>query len=110
MAYVRGHKNDYVYWAREAGDEDWSYANVLEIFKRIEDWQGPDDPAYRGKGGLFYVQTVPDPNPIAPAMVRSAAAIGIPTFADLNARMMEGPGGCAIVNVAIKEAAGTAFS
>jgi len=103
MAYVRGHKNDYDHWAREAGDDAWSYASVLEIFKHIEDWQGPDDPAYRGKGGLFYVQSAPNPNPIAPAMVRSAAAIGIPTFADLNGRMMEEPGGCAIVNVAIKD-------
>ncbi len=103
MAYARGHKNDYDYWAREAGDDAWNYANVLKIFKRIEDWQGPDDPAYRGKGGLFYVQAAPDPNPIAPAMVKSAAAVGIPTFADLNARLMEAPGGCAIVNVAIKD-------
>ena len=36
-------------------------------------------------------------------MVRSAAAVGIPTFADLNAELMEAPGGCAIVNVAIKD-------
>ena len=68
MAYVRGHKNDYNHWAREVGDEAWGYASVLEIFKRIEDWQGPDDPAYRGEGGLFYVQAAPDPNPIAPAI------------------------------------------
>jgi len=103
MAYVRGHRNDYDTWAREAGDDAWNYANVLKIFINIEDWQGPDDPAYRGKGGLFYVQSAPDPNPIAPAMLRSAAAAGIPTFADLNAELMEAPGGCAIVNVAIKD-------
>ena len=36
-------------------------------------------------------------------MVDGAAAIGIPAFADLNARLMEAPGGCAIVNVAIKD-------
>ena len=40
MAYVRGHKNDYDHWARKAGDDAWNYANVLKIFKRIEDWQG----------------------------------------------------------------------
>jgi choline dehydrogenase-like flavoprotein len=103
MAYVRGHKNDYDHWAREAGDEAWDYANVLKIFKRIEDWHGPDEPAYRGKGGLFYVQPAPDPNPIAPAMVESAVAAGIPAYADLNGRLMEAPGGCAIVNVTIKD-------
>ncbi len=103
MAYVRGHKNDFDYWASEAGDDAWNYDSVLKIYKRIEDWQGPDDPAYRGKGGLFYVQSAPDPNPIAPAMVKAAASVGIPAYADHNGKMMEGPGGCAIANVAIKD-------
>jgi len=103
MAYVRGHKNDYDHWASEAGDEAWNYASVLKIFKRIEDWQGAADPAYRGKGGLFYVQSSPNPNPIAPAMVKAAASVGIPSYADHNGKMMEGPGGCSIPNVAIKD-------
>jgi choline dehydrogenase len=103
MAYVRGHRSDYDAWARAAGDDGWRYANILKIFKRIEDWHGPGDPAYRGRGGLFYVQPAPDPNPIAPAMVRSAAAAGIPSFTDLNGRLMEAPGGCAIMEVTIKD-------
>ena len=103
MAYVRGHKNDYDYWAREAGDDAWNYDSVVNIFKRIEDWQGPADPKYRGKGGLFYVQKAPNPNPVAPAMVKAAASVGIPSFDDHNGKMMEGPGGCAIPNVAIKD-------
>ncbi len=103
MAYVRGHKNDYDYWASEAGDNAWNYDSIVNIFKRIEDWQGPDDPDYRGKGGLFYVQSAPNPNPIAPAMVKAAASVGIPSFADHNGKMMEGPGGCALPNVAIKD-------
>lgn len=103
MAYVRGHKNDYEHWASEAGDKAWNYENVLKIYKRIEDWQGPDDPDYRGKGGLFYVQTSPDPQPIGPAMVKAAASVGIPSYRDHNGKMMEGPGGCSIANVAIKD-------
>ena len=103
MAYVRGHKNDYDHWASEAGDDAWNYDSVVNIFKRIEDWQGADDPEHRGKGGLFYVQTAPDPNPIAPAMVKAAASVGIPSFDDHNGAMMEGPGGCALPNVAIKD-------
>ncbi|MDH3236636.1 MAG: GMC family oxidoreductase, partial [Alphaproteobacteria bacterium] len=103
MAYVRGHKNDYDHWASEAGDDAWNYESILKIYKRIEDWQGPDDPAYRGKGGLFYVQSSPNPNPIAPAMVKAAASVGIPSFADHNGKMMEGPGGCSLPNVAIKD-------
>ena len=103
MAWVRGHKNDFDLWARGSGDPEWGYAHVLEIYKRIEDWQGPADPKYRGKGGLVWVQPAKDPNPIAPAMVAAAATVGIPSFADHNGAMNEGPGGCAIANTRIKD-------
>ncbi|MEC7256326.1 MAG: GMC family oxidoreductase N-terminal domain-containing protein, partial [Pseudomonadota bacterium] len=48
MIWARGHKNDFEFWASETGDEGWSYANVLDIYKRIEDWHGPEDPTRRG--------------------------------------------------------------
>ncbi len=103
MAYARGHKNDYDYWAAEAGDPAWSYRHVLEIYKRIENWQGKPDPAYRGTGGNVWVQPAKDPNPIAPAMVKAAASVGIPAYEDHNGEMMEGPGGCSIANTTIKD-------
>jgi choline dehydrogenase len=103
MAYARGHKNDYDHWAAETADPDWNYEHILSIYKRIEDWQGEDDPRYRGKGGIVWVQSAKDPNPIAPAMVQAAASVGIPSFADHNGKMMEGPGGCAIANTTIKD-------
>jgi choline dehydrogenase len=61
------------------------------------------DPAYRGTGGNVWVQPARDPNPIAPARVKAAAGVGIPTFADHNGAMMEGPGGCSIANTSIKD-------
>lgn len=103
MAYVRGHKNDFDHWAAESGDDAWSYRNVLALYKSIEDWQGTPDPQWRGQGGIFWVQPAKDPNPVAPAMVNAARGVGIPTFADHNGRMMEGPGGCAIANTTIKD-------
>lgn len=103
LAYVRGHKNDFDHWAAEAGDDAWSYQNVLALYKSIEDWQGAPDPQWRGQGGIFWVQPAKDPNPIAPAMVNAARSVGIPSFADHNGRMMEGPGGCAIANTTIKD-------
>ncbi|QRX81671.1 GMC family oxidoreductase [Glaciimonas sp. PAMC28666] len=103
MAYARGHKNDFDYWAAEAGDPRWNYEHVLGIYKRIEDWQGAPDPAYRGTGGNVWVQPANAPNPIAPAMVKAAASVGIPSFDDHNGAMMEGPGGCAIANTTIKD-------
>ena len=51
MAWVRGHKNDWNYFASEADDPAWNYESVLEIYKRIEDWHGAPDPKYRGTGG-----------------------------------------------------------
>ena len=36
MAWSRGHKNDWDYFASEAGDKAWSYESVLNIYRRIE--------------------------------------------------------------------------
>jgi hypothetical protein len=35
MAWARGHKNDWDYFASEAGDPAWSYESVLSICRRI---------------------------------------------------------------------------
>jgi choline dehydrogenase len=103
MIWSRGHKNDWDYFASETGDPAWSYESVLNIYRRIEDWQGEPDAARRGTGGLVFVQPVPDPNPVAPAMLEAAWAAGIPVFADQNGAMMEGKGGCSLANVRIRD-------
>jgi choline dehydrogenase len=103
MVWARGHKNDWDYFASEAGDPAWSYESVLKIYGRIEDWHGAPDPKYRGTGGPVFVQPAPDPNPIAPAMLEGARSVGIPTFENQNGRMMEGAGGCSIMDVRIRD-------
>jgi choline dehydrogenase len=103
MCWARGHKNDWDYFASEAGDPAWSYESVLKIYGRIEDWHGAPDPKYRGTGGPVFVQPAPDPNPIAPAMLKGARSVGIPTFENQNGRMMEGAGGCSIMDVRIRD-------
>ena len=40
MAWARGHKNDWDYFASEAGDPAWNYESVLNTYLRIEDWHG----------------------------------------------------------------------
>jgi choline dehydrogenase len=102
MVWARGHRTDWDYFAAEAGDTGWSYESVLALYRRIEDWGGAPDPAYRGVGGPVYVQPAPDPSPIAPAMVEGARSIGIPTFENQNGRMMEGGGGGAITDVRLR--------
>jgi choline dehydrogenase len=101
MAWARGHKNDWDFFAQEADDPAWSYESVLDIYRRIEDWNGAPDPQYRGTGGPVFVQPAPDPSPIAPAMVEGARSAGIPTFESHNGRMMESAGGASILDVRI---------
>ncbi len=49
MAWARGHKADWNFFAAESGNDAWDYQSVLDIYRRIEDWQGaPDD--RRGRG------------------------------------------------------------
>jgi choline dehydrogenase len=49
MVWSRRHKNDWDYFADEAGDPTWNYESVLGIYRRIEDWQGTPDPFYSKK-------------------------------------------------------------
>lgn len=102
MVWSRGHRNDWDHFANEAGDDAWNYQSVLDIYRSIEDWDGVPDATRRGKGGLVYVQPAPDPNPVAPALLRAAEDFGIPVFADQNGEMMEGDGGCALANIRVR--------
>jgi choline dehydrogenase len=103
MNWARGHKHDWDFFAAESGDAMWNYESVLNIYRRIEDWQGAPDPTRRGTGGLVFVQSAPDPNPIAPAMVEAARSIGIPTFDSNNGRLMEGEGGASLLDARIRD-------
>jgi choline dehydrogenase len=99
MTWARGHKNDWDFFAAEAGDSAWSYESVLNIYRRIEDWHGAPDPVYRGTGGPVYVEPAPDPNPVALAALEAARSVGIPSFENQNGRMMEGKGGASITDI-----------
>src|ERR1700687_2265300 len=102
MAWARGHKNDWDFFAAEARDAAWSYESVLNIYRRIEDWHGAPDPRYRGTGGPVFVQPASDPNPVAPAMLEGARSVGIPTFQSQNGLMMEGNGGASIIDLRVR--------
>ncbi|KAF9327595.1 hypothetical protein BG006_009107 [Podila minutissima] len=45
MMYTRGPKEDYDYWAKEVGDQSWSYKEVLPYFKKSECFHDPSLPA-----------------------------------------------------------------
>ena len=103
MYWARGHKNDWNYFAEEAGDAAWNYDSVLNLYRRIEDWHGAPDPKYRGTGGPMFVQPLLPTSPMGRAMFEGALSLGIPTFENRNGRMMEGNGGCSFVERGIRD-------
>ena len=102
MIWARGHRRDYDEWAAITGDAAWGYDNILSIYKRIEDWHGAQDDARRGSGGPVFVQSAPDPHPMAHDLLRAAADIGIPTFDSQNGLLEESDGGAAISSVRLR--------
>ncbi|MBN9032127.1 MAG: oxidoreductase [Rhizobiales bacterium 63-7] len=101
--WVRGHRNNYEDWAAASGDDAWGYESALKIFRRVENWQGPDDPRYRGKGGKIWVESSQDPLPVAPAMLEAVKSLGMPVYADLNGAREESAGGFALMNHIIRD-------
>lgn len=103
MTWARGHRNDWNFFAAEAGDASWSYEAILPLYRQIEDWHGPADEERRGKCGPMHVEPAQDPNPLAPAVLEAAATVGLPTLASHNGAMMEGVGGASLVESCIED-------
>lgn len=101
MVWARGHRADWDHFAAESGDQAWGYDAVLDIYKRIENWQGKPDP-HRGTAGEIWIQPAQDPNPLAHALLGAAREHGIPTFDNPNGLMMEGSGGAAITDMLVR--------
>ncbi|MBU0557284.1 MAG: GMC family oxidoreductase N-terminal domain-containing protein [Alphaproteobacteria bacterium] len=103
MVWARGHRSDWDHFATESGDPDWGYQSVLDIYRRIENWQGAPDPQYRGTNGPVWVQPARNPSPLAGALLDAAEAMGIPRFENPNGRMMEGCGGAAYTDMLVRD-------
>jgi choline dehydrogenase len=103
LAWARGHKSDWNYFAEQAGDPTWNWKSVMNLYRELEDWHGAPDPDYRGTGGLLYVKQDIGKGPIVPAMFEGTRSVGIPTFDSINGRMMEGPGGCSLTEFRMRD-------
>src|SRR5262249_3824623 len=103
MVWARGHKSDWDFFASETRDAAWGYESVLDIYRRIEDWQGAPDPRYRGTGGPVFVQPLQDPNPAAPALFERIRSLGIPIFENQNGRILEADGGASVADMRIRD-------
>ena len=91
MVYMRGQARDYDEWAAIAGDDSWSWNNVLPIFKRTEDnWRGSNE--LHGAGGEWRVEQQRLSWEILDAFAAAANEIGIPKTDDFNRGTNEGTG------------------
>jgi len=103
MIWARGHKSDWDFFASETGDPAWGYESVLDIYRRIEDWQGAPDPRYRGTGGPVFVQPLHNPIASVGALFEGIRSLGIPIFENQNGRIMEADGGASVGDMRIRD-------
>ncbi len=90
LVYVRGQPEDYDHW-RQLGNPGWSWADVLPIFKAIEDTP-VGDPERRGRGGPLAVRAPVYTSALSDAFIAAAAAAGIPENPDYNSGKQAGCG------------------
>lgn len=91
MAYIRGHQEDYNYWA-SLGCDGWSYDEVLPYFRKSEHNEQYDDEFHGRKGLLNVTQSYWYHNPIGNAFIRACQEVGIPHNEDFNGTKQEGVG------------------
>lgn len=101
--WARPFKSDLEFWSKEAGDKSWGYESGLEIYRRMESWQGKPDARYRGKNGPVWCQPAHDPHPMAPAMLNACKSLGYPILEDQNGKREEGGIGFALMNQIIRD-------
>lgn len=102
MLWVRGHQQDWDSFADASGDRRWGYPSIMQTFATTECWLGTPA-AGRGSAGAAIVSQSAHPHPVALAMLRGAASVGIETFSSANGEMMESRSGCAITDVTLTE-------
>jgi choline dehydrogenase len=90
MIYIRGHRSDYDHWAY-LGNHGWSYADVLPLFRRSEDFDGGES-EFHGVGGELHVRSRYEPHPLHAAFVAAAVETGVPLNPDHNGSELDGVG------------------
>lgn len=101
--WARPFKSDLEHWAAVSGDKAWGYESGLDVFRRMESWQGAPSDRYRGKSGPVWCQPAHNPHPVAPAMLAACKSLGYPVLADLNGQREEGGIGFALMNQIIRD-------
>jgi choline dehydrogenase len=103
MVWSRGHKNDWDFFAEESGDQAWGYESVLDIYRRVESYEGATDIKRRGLAGPMYVRNTSILHPLNATVLEAGQAVGIPRFDSPNGRMMEAAEGCSTTDLIIRD-------
>jgi choline dehydrogenase len=91
MIYVRGYPEDYDDWEC-AGNQGWSFSDVLPYFLRSENNEVWRNSPYHGTGGLLNVADYRARNPASASFVEAAQMLQIPECADFNGPIPDGVG------------------
>ena len=87
---IRGQRENYDHWA-EAGNNGWSYADVLPYFKRLE--RAVDgDPAYHGFAGPMWRSPIGRKHELIEAVIAAGNELDIPRNDDFDGAVQEGVG------------------
>ena len=90
MAYIRGNAADYDQWS-QAGNQGWSYEEVLPYFKRAENFNGDGDSEYHGTDGpLSVTKSNRTDDQLLDVFVKAGQQAGFPLTEDFNGRQQEG--------------------
>ncbi len=90
MIYIRGHRSDYDQWSG-LGNSGWSYAEVLPLFKKSENYQhGASE--HHGADGPLSVADLEYVNPLSRAFVEAGMQTGLRRNDDFNGASQKGVG------------------
>jgi choline dehydrogenase len=89
MIFQRGNPLDYERWAADPGMEQWSYANCLPYFKRMENTLAGGD-EHRGDAGPLTLERGPMKNPLFASFLEATEQAGFHRTNDVNGYRQEG--------------------
>ena len=86
--FVRGDPKEYDGW-RDQGCGGWGYSDMLQYFRRLEDYPEGDQ-AVRGSGGPIHCTNLDKFDPLSDAFVAACGEAGHPQLRDYNDGTYEG--------------------
>ncbi|EAQ65244.1 Glucose-methanol-choline oxidoreductase [Marinomonas sp. MED121] len=91
MIYVRGQASDFDDWAN-AGNQGWSYQDVLPYFKKLEQHPLGETPYHSDQGKIGILPMKDGAHPICQDYLAAAKELGYPLNDDFNGAEFEGAG------------------